>query len=141
MTDDAKAWEETLIADLREHDGRPSFGPLAGQPILVMYSKGAKSGERRRAILTYSRDGDAYAVAASASGSPKDPAWLSNVVANPNVTVEIGKRTFNASAEVAKGEHDRLWEAHVAALPWFGDYPEKAGRVIPMVLLRETAEA
>ena len=140
MTDNgANAWEESLIADLREHDGRPSFGPLAGQPILVMYSTGAKSRERRRAILTYTRDGDAYVVAASASGAPKDPKWLANVVANPDVTVEIGRGTFRATAEVAAGDdHDRLWAAHVAALPSFADYPTKAGREIPMVRLRES---
>ena len=136
MTDDPMVWEEALIADLREHDGKPSFGPLAGQPIMVMYSKGAKSGERRRAILTYTRDGDAYVVAASAGGSPKDPKWLANVVANPEVTVEIGKRTFQATAEVATaGDHDRLWAAHVQALPNFAEYPAKAGREIPMVVL------
>jgi deazaflavin-dependent oxidoreductase (nitroreductase family) len=135
--DSANAWEDALLADIREHDGSPTSGPLAGHPLLVLYSTGARSGERRRAILTYSRDDDAYVVAASAGGAPVDPAWLANVEKQPNVTIEIGKRTFEATAELTgQADHDRLWERHVAALPWFGDYPEKAGREIPVVRLR-----
>jgi deazaflavin-dependent oxidoreductase (nitroreductase family) len=134
------AWEDALIADLREHDGRPSQGPLAGHPIMVLYSTGAKSGERRRAILTYSRDGDAYVVAGSAGGSPVDPSWVRNVAVHPDVTIEIGKDEFPARASIIDGaEHDRLWDAHVQALPWFGDYPEKAGRSIPIIRLTRAA--
>jgi deazaflavin-dependent oxidoreductase (nitroreductase family) len=137
MTVDARnAWEESLIADMREHDGRPSSGPLAGRPLLVMYSTGAKSGERRRAILNYSRDGNAYVVAGSANGAPEDPAWIANVRAHPDVKVEIGKRTLDASASVTDGaDRERLWNAHVAELPFFAEYPAKAGRTIPMVRL------
>ena len=140
MTDNANAWEDAILADIRANNGSPTSGPLAGHPLLVLYSTGVRSGEQRRAILTYTRDGDAYVVAASAGGSPKDPAWLANVVANPEVSVEIGTRTFQATAEVANAEdHDRLWEHHVEELPWFGDYPTKAGRSIPVVRLHETA--
>jgi deazaflavin-dependent oxidoreductase (nitroreductase family) len=140
MTDNANAWEDALLADIRANNGTPTSGPLAGHPLLVLYSTGMRSGEQRRAILTYSRDGDAYVVAASAGGSPQDPSWLANVVATPDVTVEIGTRTFPARAELADdAEHDALWDRHVAALPWFGDYPAKAGRSIPVVRLHPVA--
>jgi len=141
MADDSRnAWEESLLADLREHDGRPSQGPLAGHPIMVLYSTGKKSGQRRRAFLTYSRDGDAYIVAGSAGGAPADPSWVRNVEANPDVTIEIGKDEFPARAAIVEGaEHDRLWDAHVQALPWFGDYPEKAGRSIPIIRVTRAA--
>jgi deazaflavin-dependent oxidoreductase (nitroreductase family) len=134
---DTNAWEESLIADLRAHGGRPSQGPLAGHPLLVMYSKGAKSGKQRRSILTFSKDGDDIIVAGSKSGAPTHPAWYFNVQADPNVTVEVGSETFPATAKVETGaERDRLWNQHVAALPWFGDYPQQtAGRVIPIVRL------
>ena len=73
---DENAWEEALIADLRANGGRASQGPLKGHPIIVMYSTGAKSGERRRSILTISRDGDAYVVAGTAGGSsPRRRGW------------------------------------------------------------------
>ena len=137
----ANAWEEALIADLRANGGTPSGGPLAGQPLLVLYSTGAKSGERRRAILTYSKDGDDLMVAGTASGSPTTPSWVYNVRANPEVELEIGNETVPATAKVEAGaERDRLWDQHVAALPWFGEYPSQTGgRVIPMIRLTRTA--
>lgn len=131
------SWEEALIADVRAHGGRPSRGPLAGHPILLMWSRGAKSGVERRAILTYSRDGEDLVVAGSASGADHDPAWITNVVKQPRVRLEVAGETFDATATVeASGpERDRLWRAHVAALPWFGDYEQKTSRVIPVVRL------
>ena len=134
--DQRSQWEEALIADMREHDGRPSGGPLAGHPLMLMYSRGAKSGERRRAILTYSRDGDDYVVAGTAGGAPTEPSWVGNVRANPDVTIEIGKSTIPATASVVdEEERQRLWDRHAAALPWFADYPAKAGRTIPVIRL------
>jgi deazaflavin-dependent oxidoreductase (nitroreductase family) len=97
---------------------------------------GAKSLQPRRAILTYSRDDGDYVVAASKGGSPKDPVWLNNLRANPNVTIEAGNATFPATARmVDDAERERLWTAHVAELPHFAEYPGKAGRVIPVVRL------
>jgi deazaflavin-dependent oxidoreductase (nitroreductase family) len=136
--DAANAWEEALIADLRANGGIPSGGPLAGQTLMLLYTKGAKSGQPRRSILTYSRDGDAYVVAGTASGAPKHPSWVFNVEADPNVTIEIGSGEFPATGTVVwKGpERDRLWANHVAQLPRFGEYPAQVGdRVIPVVRL------
>ena len=137
MTDwDPEAFENALIDDMRANDGAVTSGPLAGHPLLVMHSKGAKSGERRRAILTYSRDGDDYVVAGTASGAPTAPSWVQNVRKNPNVDIEAENRTFQATARVVdEDERDRLWNRHVEALPHFVEYPEKSGRVIPMIRL------
>ena len=138
----ANDWEEMLLADMRAHGGRPSGGPLAGQTLLLLYSKGAKTGVRRRSILTYSRDGDAYVVAGTASGAPKHPAWLFNVEADPNVTLEVDNEEFPASATIEREgpERDRLWANHVQQLPWFGDYPKQVGaRTIPVVRLTRRA--
>jgi len=139
---DAAAWEEQLIADLRANGGRPSGGPLAGQPILLMFSTGAKTGERRRSILTYSLDGDAVVVAGTASGAKVDPAWVANVTKNPTVELEAANETYRATATVHRAgpERDRLWNQHVEQLPWFGDYPSQVGgRVIPVVRLTRSA--
>ena len=138
---DAAAFEENLIADMRAHDGAVTTGSLTGHPLLIMSSRGAKSGEPRRAILTFTRDGADYIVAGSASGSPTDPSWLSNVQANPAVTIEAEGRTFEATGRVVDdAEHERLWARHVAALPHFAEYPEKAGRTIPVVRLTPNSE-
>lgn len=131
---DPNAWENALISDIRAHEGKVTTGPLAGESLLLMTSKGARTGQPRRAILNFSRDGDAYVVAGTAGGSPTDPAWVSNVQVYPDVEVEIGSETFQATASVADAdEQKRLWNLHVATYPRFAAYPEKTGRVIPMV--------
>ena len=130
-----------LIDELRTNDGVIASGPMAGKTLLILTTTGAKSGKRRTAVLTYTRDGDRQVVAGSAGGSPKDPAWLHNIKANEIVTVEAGGETFQARAKEAsdRAEHDRLWAQHVAALPEFAGYPEQSGRVIPMVTLARLA--
>jgi deazaflavin-dependent oxidoreductase (nitroreductase family) len=135
MTDGATTtFEDDLIADMRAHDGAVTVGPLRGHPLLIMTSTGAKSGAPRQAILTWSRDGDAYVVAGTAGGSRKDPEWVQNIQAEPDVTIETGNRSFKARARVADAtDRARLWEQHVAALPHFAGYPAQTGRVIPMV--------
>ena len=139
----ANPWEEQLIADLRANGGRPSDGPLKGHPLMLMWSTGAKSGERRRAILTYSRDGEDFIVAATAGGSQSDPSWLRNVKADPEVDLEVANEKLSATAtEITGPERDRLWAQHVEQLPWFGDYPDKiTERQIPMICLSRTAPA
>jgi deazaflavin-dependent oxidoreductase (nitroreductase family) len=135
MTDE-RAFEDQLIADMRAHDGAVTQGPLAGHPLLVMTSTGARSGEPRRSILTFHRDGDDYVVAGTAGGSTSDPNWLHNLEANPDVSIEVSNERLDARATIVDGnERDRLWDDHVRALPWFADYPNQTGRVIPMVRL------
>jgi len=134
------SFEDALVADMHAHDGAVTTGPLKGHPILIMTSKGARSGQSRRALLTWSRDGDDYVVAGTAGGSRKDPAWIHNILREPNVMIETGNRTFPARASVAEpAERTRLWDQHVAALPHFAAYPEQTGRQIPMVRLRPVA--
>jgi deazaflavin-dependent oxidoreductase (nitroreductase family) len=133
----ATAWEDRLIEEMRANDGEVKGGPLAGHPLLIMTSKGAKSGESRRAILTYHKDGDDFVVAGTAGGAPTTPSWVYNVEADRDVTIEVANREVGATASVVAGgsERDRLWKDHVERLPWFADYPRQTGRVIPMVRL------
>jgi len=142
---DAKAWEEQLIADLRANGGRPSQGPLAGNPLMVLYTTGAKSGEQRRSIVTYSTDGSgAYYIVGSYGGNPtKHPSWYHNIVANPKVTIEIGADTYSAVATDLHGaERDQAWDRHVEQLPNFGEYPAKVtGRTIPVIRVTPGAKA
>ena len=133
----ANAWEDNLIADLRANDGRPSAGPLAGEDLLVLHTTGAKTGEQRRAILSYTRDGDGYVVAGTNNGRPTQPGWVRNIQASARVTFDIGATAKQATATIAEGtERERLWAGHVKVLPRFGDYPAKVGgRIIPVVRL------
>jgi len=141
MTDwDPAEFTKALIADMRAHGGRPASGPMAGKPLLVLTTTGARTGEPRTSIVTYHRDGDRYAIAASMGGAPKHPAWYHNLVANPEATIEVDNETFKVRATDTGGaERDRLWNEHVAQLPEFGEYPKKTDRTIPMLLLERVA--
>jgi len=135
MATDYQAFTAALIADIREH-GRPTSGPMAGRPLMILTTAGAKSGEPRTAIVTYSRDGDRYVIAASKSGAPTNPAWYHNLLAHPEATVETAGETFSVRATEAHGaERDRLWDRHAAELPEFREYPTKTSRVIPVFVL------
>jgi deazaflavin-dependent oxidoreductase (nitroreductase family) len=138
---DAAAWEDQLIAEMRANGGKVDSGPLAGHPLLILTSKGARSGADRRSILTYHRDGDDYVVAGTAGGSKKDPAWIHNLKAEPKVDLEVDDQRSGATTTIVENgaERDRLWDDHVRALPWFADYPAQTGRVIPMVRIRRSA--
>jgi deazaflavin-dependent oxidoreductase (nitroreductase family) len=141
-TSNAKTFEDVLIADMRAHGGAVTSGPLAGHPLLIMTSTGARSGQPRLAILTYSLDAGDYVVAGTAGGSPTTPSWVHNLERHPRVEIEVNTQRQSATARIVDGaERDRLWQQHVAALPWFAEYPAKSGRVIPMIRLTPDATA
>jgi len=128
-------FKRALMADIREH-GRPTTGPMAGRPVMILHTTGAKSGAERETPVTYSRDGDRYVIAASKGGAPTNPAWYHNLAAHPTATVETERETFHVRAsEVSGVERDRLWEQHAAERPEFRDYPTRTDRVIPVLTL------
>jgi deazaflavin-dependent oxidoreductase (nitroreductase family) len=78
--------------------------------VLLLTTTGARSRQPRLAPVGYSRDGDGYVIVASKGGSPTHPGWYHNLLANPVVTVEVGRGTFEARARVTEGaERDRLF--------------------------------
>ncbi|HEU5024997.1 MAG TPA: nitroreductase family deazaflavin-dependent oxidoreductase [Spirillospora sp.] len=110
--------------------------PRAGVNDLLLTTRGRKSGELRRTALVYERDGDRYVLAASNRGADHHPAWYLNLLADPNVTVQAGGRTFAARARPATAkERPRLWNLMVSAMPEYGAYQEQTAREIPVVLL------
>jgi deazaflavin-dependent oxidoreductase (nitroreductase family) len=130
------AWNASLIADFRAHEGQITVGPLAGSNMVLLTSTGAKSGERRTVPIGYTRDGDRYVLVGSNSGKPEAPQWAANIAANPSVTVEVGSETFTGNATITTGaERRRLLAAHIAAIPIFANYEEMAGRELPVVVV------
>jgi deazaflavin-dependent oxidoreductase (nitroreductase family) len=133
-------WNDSMIADMRAHAGKVTQGQLAGFPHLIITTTGARTGQPRTTVLAYSRDGSGYVIAATAGGAPKHPSWYHNLVAHPNVTLEVDGMTVEATARPADGdERARLWEHHVVTLPYFADYPTKTARVIPVIVLEPTS--
>jgi deazaflavin-dependent oxidoreductase (nitroreductase family) len=132
-------FNQQLIQDLRAHRGEATTGPFVGRPVLILTTRGAKSGQSRENPLVYTRDGDRYVVIASKGGAPTHPAWYHNLVATPDVTLEILGEKFPARARVAEGEeHDRLYRNQAELMPAFADYQRKTSRKIPVVVLEQT---
>lgn len=110
------------------------LGPVK---MLLLRTRGRKSGATRTAALLYERDGDDYVVVGSKGGSDQPPAWLLNLEAHPEVEVQIGTRRFRARASVAgKRARDRLWPVMVRRWPQYARYQERTSREIPLILLR-----
>ena len=89
----------------------------------------------------YLADGENLAIFASKGGSPENPAWYHNLLANPIAVVEVGEDKFQARAEIAKGgERDRLYSKQANIYPQFAEYQENTTRAkIPVVVLRRSA--
>lgn len=134
----ATEWNEfnrKLIAEFRANGGKVG-GQFAGAPLLLLTTTGAKSGKERVAPLAYTRDGDRYVVIASKGGAPTHPDWYHNIVAHPDVTVEVGTERFAARATVPEGaERDRLFDQQAAQMPNFAAYQRNTTRRIPVVVL------
>jgi deazaflavin-dependent oxidoreductase (nitroreductase family) len=105
--------------------------------LLLLTTKGARSGRERVTPLNFSRDGDRYIVMATKGGSPTHPDWYHNLAAHPTVTVEADGEQFTAHAEIATGpERKRLLEIHSTAMPFFGAYERRVKkREIPVIAL------
>jgi F420H(2)-dependent quinone reductase len=113
---------------------RLTRGRLGGKNIILLTTTGRKSGQARTKPLFHIKDGASYVVIASAGGSDKNPAWYTNLIANPNVLVEDHGRTINGIASATDAsERARLWQKVVAQAPNFGAYEHRTKRVIPVV--------
>lgn len=129
--DERHARNQAVIDQLRANGGRHDT-----MTLLILTTTGAKSGKPFTTPLAYQRDGDRLLVFASKGGDPKHPDWYVNLVANPEVTVEVNGETFKARATTLIGEErDRFYAKQVEASPVFGDYEKKTTRVIPVVAL------
>ena len=117
---DPEAFTRGLIADMREHGGKVTSGPMAGRPLLVLTTIGAKTGQPRTAIVTFTRDGDAYVVAGSKGGAPADPHWFHNLATRCQGR---GTGAFRPRHRCEGEDRDQLWERHVAERSEFAEYP------------------
>jgi deazaflavin-dependent oxidoreductase (nitroreductase family) len=125
-----------VIEEFRANDGNVG-GYFAGRPLLLLHTRGAKTGTERINPLAYLRDGDRYVVFATKGGSPTHPHWMLNAEANPHVEVEVGTERFPGLAKVLREgpERDRLYGAQAATWPAFAEYEKKAERTIPVVVI------
>lgn len=132
-----REFNQRVIAEFRANEGRVG-PPFEGAPMVLLTTTGARSGKRRTTPLVYLPDGDRVVVFASKAGAPTNPDWYRNLVANPDVTVEVGAETYKATAVVTEGEErDELFAKQASLAPTFAEYERKTDRVIPVVALEK----
>jgi deazaflavin-dependent oxidoreductase (nitroreductase family) len=119
-----------------ESSGGTRGTTLRGMPVIVLTTKGAKSGKiRKTPLMRVEHDGE-YAVVASLGGAPKHPVWYYNIKSNPEVELQDGPVKQDMVAREVTGEEKAEWWKHaVAAYPDYADYQTKTDREIPVFVL------
>ena len=135
---DPNDWNSSIIEEFHNNAGKVG-GPFEGRTLLLLHSKGARSGKKRINPVAYLVDGDRFIIFASKSGAPTNPDWYHNLIANPEVTIEVGTETIPARATILEGEErDAMWARIVELMPGFGEYEKKTDRKIPAIALERT---
>jgi deazaflavin-dependent oxidoreductase (nitroreductase family) len=134
---DWAAMNRPVIEQFRKLKGKV---PARKSPILLLTSKGARTGRERLTPLNYSKDGERFVVMASKGGASTHPDWYHNLVAHPKVVVEAEGERFDAIARVSSGaERARLLKIHTSAMPFFAAYERRVKRrQIPIITLERS---
>lgn len=128
-------WNRRTIEEFRANQGQVG-GVWEGRPLLLLTTTGAKSGQRHTFPVMYLREGDRLFVFASKGGAPTNPDWYHNLLAHPDVTVEVGGQTYQAIAKPVTGEErDQIYARWADKYPQFREYQEKTTRRIPVIEL------
>ncbi|MET8472081.1 nitroreductase family deazaflavin-dependent oxidoreductase [Streptomyces sp. NPDC006422] len=130
VADQARTYEES---------GGTKGTTMQGAPCLLLDYQGRKSGQWRRTVLIYGRDGEDYLIVASKGGADEHPLWYLNLQANPDVRLRVETERFAARAETLSAqEKARVWDSLVELFPPYADYQKKTSRDIPVVRLTRT---
>jgi deazaflavin-dependent oxidoreductase (nitroreductase family) len=131
-----------MPADIREHNRklidefRTNGRQLGGRQILLLTTTGARTGQSRTTPMMYVPDGDRVLVMASNAGAPKHPDWYRNLLAHPEVTVEVDGEEYRATAvPLAGDEYADRWAEITSRYPFFAEHQSKVTRRIPVVAL------
>lgn len=133
--DSPTGWVAKHIRDYVESGGEKGHH-WRGMDTLLLTTTGRRSGNLRRTALIYGKDGDRYVIVASYGGQPQHPLWYLNLVANPQVTIQVGADVMSARAQTATaGERERLWKMMAAIFPAYEGYQSSTAREIPVIVL------
>lgn len=129
-------WNTQIIEEFHANNGKVG-GPFAGANLLLLHTRGAKSNQERIHPLAYFKNGATFVVIASKGGAPSHPDWYYNLLAHPEVTLEVGTERFKAHATVPeREERDRIFANVVKQAPGFGEYQQHTSRIIPVIELK-----
>jgi len=127
---------EPIIKEFRENGGKVK----GWAPLILLTTKGAKTGLLRIIPLMYVPYGNQILAIASKGGAINHPEWYHNVLAHPDVTVEVGDEKFETTARILTGaEREKAFEKAVEVFPPYGKYQKKAPREIPVIALERRA--
>ena len=127
---------ELVIKEFRENGGKVK----GWAPLILLTTKGAKTGQTRIIPLMHVPYGNKVLAIASKGGSVKHPDWYNNVLAHPDVTVEVGDEKFETTARILTGaEREKAFEKAVEVFPPYGQYKQKTSREIPVIALERPA--
>ena len=132
-------WVRDQVAEYERSGGTRANTLLdTGLPVIIVTTRGAKTGKIRKcALMRVEHDGE-YALVASKGGAPDNPQWYGNLEADPTaLVIQDGPEPFDAVArEVTGGEKAQWWERAVAAFPPYAEYQENTTREIPVLVAR-----
>ena len=133
----SQGWVREQVEKYEKSRGREanSLGDT-GLPIAIFWTRGVTSGKVRKTPLMRVTHAGRYLMVGSQGGAPKDPAWVANLRAHPEVTVQDGPDPWDGVARAITGqEKAEWWERAVAAFPPYADYQRKTDREIPLFLI------
>lgn len=112
-----------------------------GLAVIVLTTRGRRSGKLRKSPLMRVEHGGRYALVASVGGAPRHPVWYHNLTADPSAaTIQDGPEPFDVTVRQLDGaERDEWWQRAVAAFPPYAEYQQKTDRVIPVLLATRSA--
>ena len=132
-------WNAGIIEEFRANDGAVG-GVFEGKPLLLLHHRGAKTGTERVSPLMYHEDGSTIHVFASKAGADTNPDWYHNLLANPDVEIEVGtERRPMTATEITGAERDRVYGEQAAQFPQFGEYQAGTDRTIPVTAVTPRA--
>ena len=136
MSEAEKLYGQEHVRRYRETGGEVGHIWKEGSTVLLLTTKGRKTGEDRTTPLIYARDGDDYVIVASQGGAPEHPGWYRNLTKTPEVELQVEDDVFRARARTADGdERERLWRKANEIWPHYDEYAQRTDRVIPVVVL------
>jgi len=136
MIDHANRYMSSGGADGHMYDANPPGYSRMTVPSLLLTTMGRKSGQKFIFPLYYGQTGNSYIIVASKGGAPEHPGWYKNILANPEVEIQVGTKKLKARARTVSGaERQQLWEKALEFWPPYADYQKKTAREIPVVVL------
>jgi proline iminopeptidase len=136
MSDTENLFGDEHVRRYRETGGEVGHKWKKGSKILLLTTKGRKTGEPRTTPLIYENADDKYVIVASKGGAPEHPGWYRNLSKNPEVELQVKDEVFPARARTAEGEErEQLWKLAAQQWPDYDAYQTRTDREIPVVVL------